>query len=216
MSGRYRFRRLIVTAVIVVCFFVLMPTARTRGLRALGSILVVDQHLERADIIVVPDWTEDSGPLEAADLVHAGFAARVAVLVGQADPVSVELARRGVISSTESWRTRLVRALGVARVEEIVAAADGTDAEGPILVAWLTQHGFRTAIVVSTADHSRRLRRILDRALKNQQTTVIVRVARFSTFQPDSWWQTRSGWRTAVVELEKLAFDMVQHPVPRF
>jgi hypothetical protein len=213
MSGPRQFRPIIVTAVLVVACFALLPTARARGLRALGSMLVVDQRLLRADIIVVPDWTDNSGLLEAADLVHAGFSRRVAVLIGQTEPASVELIRRGVVSSRESWRTRLVRALGVAAVEEIAASADGTDAEGPVLASWLAQHGFRTAIVVSTADHSRRLRRILDRALKHQPTAVIVHVTRFSTFQPDRWWQTRSGWRTAVVELEKLALDVFEHPV---
>jgi hypothetical protein len=216
MVRRYRLRPLVAAAVFVVGCCVLIPSVRARGLRALGSILVVDQNLQRSDVIVVPDWTDNSGLLEAADLVHAGFAPQVAVLTGQRDPASTELIRRGVIPSTETWRAQLVRALGVAKVEEIVVAADGTDAEGPILAAWLARQGFRTAIVVSTADHSRRLRRILDRALRDQRTTVIVHVALFSTFQPHRWWQTPTGWRIEVVELEKLALDVLQHPVPRF
>jgi hypothetical protein len=191
----------------------LVPSARAAALQALGSALVCDEPLRPADIVIVPGWTQDAGALEAGDLVRSGLAPRVAVLVAHADPAMQELRRRGVLSATELWPTRLIRTLGVSAVEEIAVSVEGTDAEGPVLADWLVRHNLRTAIVVSTADHSRRLRRILDRSMRRTPVTTIVRVARFSSFEPEGWWRTRSGWRVAVVELEKLAADVMRHPL---
>jgi hypothetical protein len=195
---------------------ILVLTVRTSILRALGSSLVVDERLAYAEVVLVPAWTDEAGLLEAADLVHRRLAPGVALIIGRPGPASAELMKRGITSSGESWRARLVRDLGVAKVEEITVPEDGTDAEGPVMAAWLSQHGFRKAIVVSTADHSRRLRRILDRSSKHQALELIVHVARFSTFHPDRWWQTRTGWRIALVEFEKLALDVVLHPFPGY
>ena len=41
---------------------------------------------------------------------------------------------------------------------------------------------------------------------------VMVQAERYSGFDPDRWWQTRGGIRTAIIELEKLVLDVVLHP----
>jgi hypothetical protein len=42
-----------------------------------------------------------------------------------------------------------------------------------------------------------------------------VRPATYSPFQPDRWWQTREGVRIAIIEYEKLALDVLRHPLTR-
>jgi hypothetical protein len=41
----------------------------------------------------------------------------------------------------------------------------------------------------------------------------MVRYARYSEFDPDSWWQTRGGQRTQAVESQKLLMDILRHPL---
>jgi len=65
---------------------------------------------------------------------------------------------------------------------------------------------------VSNADHSRRLRRVFNRAVHDQGVTVLVRAARYSTFEPERWWETRSGVRVGIVEFQKLFLDVLRHP----
>jgi hypothetical protein len=65
---------------------------------------------------------------------------------------------------------------------------------------------------VSVPDHSRRSRRVLNRALHQDGITVTVRWTRFSQFDPDSWWQTRNGQRVEIVESQKLIADVLRHP----
>src|SRR5262249_47025302 len=89
----------------------------------------------------------------------------------------------------------------------------GTESEGQVLPAWCDQHQFRSIVFVAARDHSRRLRRVLDRVMKGHPTRVTVRPARYSSFDPDRWWETRTGIRTEIVEFQKLVLEFVVHPI---
>jgi hypothetical protein len=54
---------------------------------------------------------------------------------------------------------------------------------------------------------------VLDRIMKGHLTRVMVKPARYTNFDADRWWETRGGIRTEIVELQKLFFDIVLHPM---
>jgi hypothetical protein len=108
---------------------------------------------------------------------------------------------------------RQLKALGVEAIEQIPRAIAGTEDEGRMLPGWCDEQRFRSVVMVDTADHSRRLRRVLHRSMKGHPTNITVRSARYSTFDPDRWWTTRDGMRIGIVELEKLLLDLVRHPL---
>lgn len=183
-------------------------------LRSAGWALVAEDPIEPADVIVVEEWTDHIGALEAADLYASGVADRVAVIVHYLNRAEMEMVRRGVVpADDEVWMTGVLRRLGVGEVEQISTPANGTEAAGQVLREWLKEHDYGTVVVVETNDHSRRARRIFRRALKGTPTAVIVRPSRYSSFYPDRWWKSRSGLRTGIVELQKLLLDIVRHPV---
>ena len=84
--------------------------------------------------------------------------------------------------------------------------------EGLVLPQWIDEQHLRSIVVVAAKDHSRRVRRVLDRATKGHPTHVAVQAARYSSFDPDQWWETRSGTRREIKELQKLLLDIVLHP----
>jgi hypothetical protein len=191
-----------------------VPAIRGSMLRAAGRVLVVDEPLERADIIVVPQWAGAGGVIDAADLVHTGTAGGVAVLPGPPRPAERELMRRGISYKDEpTYLVELLHALGVKNVEVIPNPAAGSDAEGQVLPPWCDQHQFRTIIVVSAPDHSRRMRRVLHRSMRGHSTKVVIRSARYSSFDPDRWWEERDGIRIEIMELQKLLLDVARHPI---
>ena len=49
--------------------------------------------------------------------------------------------------------------------------------------------------------------------MKGHPTHFTVQAARYSSFDPDRWWETRKGVRTEIVELQKLLLDFVLHPL---
>ena len=108
---------------------------------------------------------------------------------------------------------RQLSALGVERTGRIPKTVAGTEDEGLVLPEWCDERGFRAIVVVTTPDHSRRLRRVLRRSMNGHRTKVLVRASRYSTFDPDRWWTTRGGIRTGLIELQKLLLDVVRHPI---
>jgi len=184
-------------------------------LRGAGALLVADDPLPKADVIVVATGSDGAGTLEAADLVKAGVAPLVAVFADPPDPVvDREFLRRGIPYEDAGARMlRQLRALGVTTVEEIPRAVAGTSDEGKVLPEWCDRRAFRAIVVVTTADHSRRLGRVLRRSMKGHDTVVAVRAARFSPFDPERWWESREGTRTQLIELQKLLLDVVTHPL---
>jgi hypothetical protein len=187
--------------------------ARYPILHFIGRSLVHSDAMTPADIIVVGVATDGAGVLEAADLVHNGVADRVAIFEDPPDEVDREFLRRGLPYEDEAARSiRQLASLGVMKVERIPRTVDGTEAEGQRLPEWSATRHFRVVVVVTTADHSRRLTRVLRRAMRGLNTRVVVRAARYSTFREADWWQTREGTRIAIIEFEKLVLDVLRHP----
>jgi hypothetical protein len=204
---------LAIVALVVACAAI--SALRGPALRALGGALVAGDELGPADIVVVATGSDGAGVLEAADLVHDGVAARVAVFADPPDAVvDQEFIRRGIPYENAAARSvRQLRALGVELIQQIPRAVAGTEDEGEVLPEWCDQNKFRSVVVVTTSDHSRRLRRVLRRSMKGHKTRVMVRPSRHSQFDPDRWWESRDGTRTQVVEFEKLLLDILLHPI---
>jgi len=214
MAQPPRWARILVVVLLAGAVIVGVPAIRGPILRAAGWALVFDEPVEPADIVVVTIDADGAGVLEAADLVHSGIARRVAVFSDPPDAVDQEFIRRGIPYEDAAARsTRQLESLGITAIEQIPRAVAGTEDEGQVLPDWCDQRQFRSIVVVSTPDHSRRLHRVLHRAMRGHQTRVMIRITRRSAFDPDRWWETRGGIRTEIIELEKLLFDVVRHPI---
>jgi hypothetical protein len=188
------------------------PDLRHSLLRSAGWALVADDPPAKADIIVISSDAMGAGILEAADLAQAGFAGRIAIFDRPVTRMSREFARRGVQPlDLRSVSVQLLHGLGITEVT-VIPPVVGTVDEGKVLQQWCAENSIHSILFVSVADHSRRTRRVLDRALRPRGVRVMVRYARFSEFDPDSWWQTRGGQRVQAVESEKLLVDILRHP----
>jgi hypothetical protein len=191
-----------------------IPGTRDAALRVTGRGLVAHDELAHADVIVIANDADGAGALEAADLVHEGFASRVAVF-GRPESIAARaFARRG-IPYQDSAATAMdeLRALGVKAVERIPQPVAGTNDEGEALPGWCRRKRYHVVIFVSSSDHSRRTRRVLHRDLRGTPTRIIVWYSHYSSFEPDAWWRTRNGARIAIVEYEKLLLDILRHPL---
>lgn len=205
---------LVFVVVLLVPGIIAMPASRRSILRSAGWALVApDPHVGSADVVVIAIDAQGAGTLEAADLVHQGASMRVAVFDDPPTASDQEFIRRGLpyddraaISMTQ------LRMLGVKDIERVPRTTSGSEQEGQILPAWCLKHGFRSAVLVTSADHSRRLGRIMRRATRGSGIAITVLPSPYSNFSPDTWWVSRYGVRTEIIELEKLALDVARHP----
>lgn len=200
----------------VGAFLVLLLVLAFRAsiLAAAGSLLVAANPVASADVIVVTIEARESDVLEAADLFHDGIAPQVAVFGDPLDEVNREFIRRGVpYFDAADLSIAQLGALGVTNVVRIPLEVASTKGEGQVLPGWLEQRRFRSVVLVTSSDHSRRVGRVLRRALKGQPVTLIVQPSRYSRFDPERWWSTRENLKTGIIEMQKLFIDVVLHPI---
>jgi hypothetical protein len=213
VSRRLRWAAILVVVAFAAFAIVAVRSLREPILRAAGWALVVNEPVVSADIIVLSVDSGPAGALEAADLVQSGISKRVAVFTDPPSEEDQEFVRRGLPYDDEGARQiRRLRLLGVTDAVQI-SRVNGTEGEGQVLPAWCDEHQLRSIVFVATKDHSRRLRRVLDRVMKGHPTRVTVHAARYSSFDPDQWWESRHGARIEIVELQKLLLDVVLHPM---
>jgi hypothetical protein len=213
-SRRPRWALILVVVAAGAAAMIAVSSVRELVLRAAGWALVVNEPVAPGDIIVVSLDSGGAGALEAADLVQSGIATRVAVFTDPPSGVDHEFIRRGLPYEDASARQiRQLKWLGVTDVVQIPRTEVGTEGEVQVLPPWCDQHQLRSIVFVAARDHSRRVRRVLNRVMKGHPTRLMVRPARYSSFDPDRWWETRDGIRTEVVELQKLVLEVVLHPM---
>jgi len=128
---------------LVVIASIAVPAFRHSILRAAGWMLVINDGIGPADIIVVSGEADGAGVLEASDLFHSGVATRVAVFSYTRDVVEQEFTRRGVSYQDKTARfVAELRSVGVANVEQIPIYITGTESEGPVLARWCDDNDF--------------------------------------------------------------------------
>ena len=215
MSSRWpRWAPILVVVALAAATIVVVPSVREPVLRGAGWALVVNEPVAAADIIVVSLDSGGAGALEAADLVQSGVATRVAVFTDPPSGEDHEFIRRGLpYEDAAARQIRQLRWLGVTDVVQIHRTDVGTEAEGQALPPWCDQHRFRSIVFVANREKSRRLRRVLDRVMKGHATRITVQPSRYSGFDPDQWWKTRTGVRTEIVELQRLVLEVALHPI---
>jgi hypothetical protein len=212
-TGIFSWSRRVTVLLALATFAIVALSLREPVLRAAGWTLVVNEPVDRADVIVLSIASGGAGALEAADLVQSGVSKRVAVFEDPPGGEDHEFVRRGLpYEDAGSRQIRQLASLGVTNVVH-VSRVDGTESEGRVLPKWCDEQHLRSIVVVATKDHSRRLRRVLDRDMKGHPTQVTVQAASYSSFDPDRWWETRGGVWTEIVELQKLLLDVVLHPL---
>jgi hypothetical protein len=217
MIKRYlKFKVAFIMLLAIVLLTLFVQPWRDGLLIKVGLTLVHHDELQQADAIVIAVDGTAPEVLEAVDLVHTGYAPKVWVLAGPPDELGLEFARRGLPYADKSTvAVSTLKALGVKNAEIAHPRVDGTNSEIHMLPGWLAEKKYKKIIFVVVADHSSRVRRILDRALKTEHTSsiIIVRYSKFAQYKAEDWWRARGGIRTVIVEYQKLILDVLQHPI---
>jgi uncharacterized SAM-binding protein YcdF (DUF218 family) len=175
-------------------------------LRGLGSWLVVQDPLDRADAIVVLGGTMYERQMEAVDLYKEGWAPKIYVLRELADWGEVELIARGIpYTRTVDLQIDTIKKLGVpADSIGVLEAAGSTAEEAQHVLRLATEQRFGKVIVVTSKQHTRRARLVMNRRLPPAGVTAIIRASRYDRSDTDAWWRNRSTLRFTLFETQRL------------
>ena len=188
---------IILAPVLVIGFFLL---------RGLGSWLVVEDPLDHAEAIVVLGGTMYERQMEAVDLFKEGWAPRIYVLREIADWGEAELIARGInYTRIVDMQVDAMHKLGVPpdRIT-ILNQANSTAEEAQIVLQLAIDAKLTRVIVVTSKQHTRRARLVMNRRLRPAGVTVIVRASRYDRTDTVGWWESRSTLRFTLFETQRL------------
>ncbi len=169
-------------------------------LRGVASAWIVDDHLEKAQAIVVLGGDDRAGTRlkHAVGLYKDGRAPR---LVLSGPPL------RDYFHESELM-AREARELGVPAEHLMLAptAADSTLEEALALRPVLAEHNFRNIIVVTSNFHTRRAKLIFVDVYRPRGTIVRVSASPDVRFDPKTWWQSREGRKYLFLDVLKWSY----------
>jgi uncharacterized SAM-binding protein YcdF (DUF218 family) len=159
-----------------------------------GRLLVLDEPPRKADVIVVLGGDSGERVEQAASLYRAGFAPYMLVTGGQ-------LYRN--ISQAGVMKDHAVE-LGVPSDRIILEnKAESTYDNAIYSKKIMEEHGFRSALVVSSNYHMQRVKFIFRKVFKNSGTTLIYCAAREPKFNPNRWWNNNKSVMYTITEYIK-------------
>lgn len=172
----------------------------------LGAWLVVEDPLEKADAVIVLGGTLYERPMEAVELYREGWVPRIYLFQEIADWGEALLVERNFPYTREvDLQIEVMGRLGVpSEAIGILDAANSTAEEADHVLALVTREKFSRVIVVTSKQHTRRARLVMNRKMNPAGVRVIVRPSRFDRSDVDRWWTNRSTLRFTLFEMQRL------------
>lgn len=207
-NGPGRRRPLLVVAVLGA-----LLAAAAWALASLGNFLVVRDALERSDAIVVVQGGTPVRELRAAELYRDGLAP--VVVVARAWDSMREARRLAGEPTLQERSVRALQHLGVPSeaIVRLTHEVDNTARELDVVFHHARAAGFRRVILVTSPDHTRRVRVIW--SVRYEGTLpALVTPTPYEPFDAARWWASRTTLEHAVHELFGIANFLLGSPLP--
>lgn len=195
---RYLIRGALVLAPILLLSAVTLPR--------LGSWLVVQDPLAKSDAIIVLGGTMYERQLEAVDLYTEGWAPRIYLFREVIDWGELALLERGIAYTTVvDLQIDAMLRLGIPRdAIRILDRAGSTSEEADFVRRLATSEKLSRVIIVSSKQHTRRVRLVMRRKLAGTGAEVVVRPSRYDRSNVEQWWTRRATLRFTLFETQRL------------
>jgi uncharacterized SAM-binding protein YcdF (DUF218 family) len=190
----------------IVLVPVLLYAFRTSALREIGNFLVINDHLEPADIIMLLNGDTTTRPYHAAELLHQGLAPKV-VIARMEDSESVKL---GAYPNPTDSNIAVLRKLGLTESQIVElrppVGVQHTVDEAEALRAYGREHPLHKVIIVTSDLHSRRARYTFRRILSGTGVKLMLAPVSDLKYGADNWWRMEDGIIGCQNEYLKLAY----------
>jgi uncharacterized SAM-binding protein YcdF (DUF218 family) len=195
-------RFLIRASLLLAPFLIISALAFPR----LGAWLVVADPLQKADAAIVLGGTRYERPMEAVELYKEGWVPRIYLFQEIGDWGEALLVERNFPYTREvDLQIEVMGRLGVPREAiDILARANSTADEADHVLALVTREQFSRVIIVTSKQHTRRARLVMNRTMNPAGVSIVVRPSRYDRSDVDRWWANRSTLRFTLFETQRL------------
>jgi uncharacterized SAM-binding protein YcdF (DUF218 family) len=180
-------RVITVIALLIFAVFSIGIFGYERALNAVADYLIVNDNLEKADIIIVLGGNPFDRATAAAVLFHKGFAPEV-LTTSELIPEGFRLLKVNLTESEamKKWLMELKVPEGA-----ITAIKKSTSTYEDALVAkeYTSKNGIKSAIIVSSPYHMRRVKMTFNRLFKDTEMKLLYYPAMNADFSTKGWWK---------------------------
>jgi uncharacterized SAM-binding protein YcdF (DUF218 family) len=172
-----------------------------------GRYLIVQDPLERSDLIVVLAGARAERWLEAVDLYRNGWAPRILLSGGRLEEAEVQLEQMGIRYPREAELARdamVQMKIPSDAIAILSNSLDNTAQEAIAVHRMVEAAGYRRLIVVTSKYHTRRTSFAFSREFRGTPVRVLIRASQYDRAKPDRWWTDRADFRYVTSELQKL------------
>jgi uncharacterized SAM-binding protein YcdF (DUF218 family) len=171
-------------------------------LRGLGNALVYENDLERSEVLFVLSGSPYDRGSEAARLFGDGWAQRIVCTGGIVPPDFKALGL--TYRESDLLRQRLLN-LGIPdSLIEVLPEGTSTKEEADVILAYCRDKHIRSAMVVSSKFHTRRIKQVFRRKFKKAGIALCIRGAPSTLYQERAWWKSEQGLLTVNNEYVKM------------
>jgi uncharacterized SAM-binding protein YcdF (DUF218 family) len=151
---------------------------------------VVDDHLEKADAIVIPGGRPDLRAIEAARLYQQGLAPRILYMDVKLSPSS----EMGIIPSEREQTRRLLLSNNVpeSALTAIGHSVVNTHDESLAVRDWMASNGLHSIVIATDLSHTRRVRWLFRKEL-GASAQIRVHAIQPREYGVTNWWQHEEG-----------------------
>jgi len=203
------FKRLVLALLFVGVLLAVAWLCRGPLLRGAARAWIVDQPLARADAIVVLGGGLDTRPFEAAQLYYRGMAPRILVM----NPKLTAATELGLLPAEGALaRTMLLKLKVPAGAIQVPAELVTNSFDESIVVRnWARANHVRRLIIPTDIFHTRRVRWLFRKELKNTGIQVTVDAVPVREYTRRDWWRHESGIVAFQNEVLKFAYYWVKY-----
>jgi len=176
-----------------------------------AKFLVTQDQLEQADLIYLLNGDPNLRPFRAAELYHRALAPVVAIARAGDSP----MVTLGLQANTTDMCIGVLTKLGVPPANIVQLKSPGgvgsTFDEAQMLRAYMRQHSLHTAIIVTSAFHTRRAGWAFRRVLRDTPAHVMMSPIEDRKYTVSNWWTKEDGQIAVNDEYVKLGWYMLRY-----
>jgi uncharacterized SAM-binding protein YcdF (DUF218 family) len=186
MRGCLAFVFMVLCLLLLAAFLFGAPMARSAA-----KAWIINDPLQKADLIVVPGGGLESRPFAAATLYQKGFAPKILLM----SPVSTPTDELGLTRPEAEISRQVLLRMHVPNYAILTAArqVSTTHDEAVTVGEWASTNGVKRVIIPTDLFHTRRLRWIFNKELKPRGIEVCVEAVPRPRYTADDWWQHEEG-----------------------
>ena len=180
---------------IIIVFLIALILCVSLSALYAGRLLVLDQPPNKVDVIIVLGGDRGHRVEHGVSLYQAGYAPYMMISGGKI---------YHDITIAELMMDHAVR-LGVPKENIILEpSAESTYENALYTKELIKRYGFKSAMIVSSNYHMRRVKSTYQSEFKDISTTLIYSAAKDPNYNPDKWWKNSDSFSHTITEYIKI------------